>query len=154
MVGGGLFGPEIGWLVAGVSLLYWAGMTLNDAFDVQWDREHAPERPIPSGAISASATWMIGALQMAGGAALLLWKTDTPWEIMAGLIVAILAYDWIHKKWKGSVLIMGLCRALVYLLGWAAARSNMQLSPTSPLVYLLGLVSLQHSLCTTGQHSY
>lgn len=139
LVGGGLFGPQIGWMIAGVSLLYWAGMTLNDAFDVDWDKAHAPERPIPKGDISVKATWIIGVVQMLAGAALIIGKTDASLAVLAGLIAAILAYDWIHKKWKGAVLIMGLCRALVYLLGWTAARSDMQLAAASPLVYLLGI---------------
>ena len=58
LIGGGLFGWPILWIVVGVSLLYWGGMTLNDAFDAKWDRENAPERPIPSGAISRPATWI------------------------------------------------------------------------------------------------
>ncbi|MDF1753496.1 MAG: UbiA family prenyltransferase [Verrucomicrobiales bacterium] len=139
LVGGGFFGWEIGWLIAGVSLLYWAGMTLNDAFDAGWDRENAPERPIPSGAISLSATWIIGIGQMLAGIALLMWKANPGIGVLAGLVAAILAYDWIHKKWKGSVLLMGLCRTLVYLLAWEAARADMQLSPISPLIYLLGI---------------
>lgn len=142
LVGGGIFGPEVLWIIGGVSLLYWAGMTLNDAFDAKWDRENAPERPIPSGAISATATWIIGSLQMAAGAAMLILKSDVQLDILAGLIAAILAYDWLHKKWKGSVFIMGLCRALVYMLGWTAARADMQLSPTSPLIYILAAGSL------------
>lgn len=139
LVGGGFFGWEIGWLIVGVSLLYWAGMTLNDAFDAGWDRENAPERPIPSGAISLSATWIIGIGQMLAGIALLMWKANPGIGVLAGLVAAILAYDWIHKKWKGSVLLMGLCRTLVYLLAWEAARADMQLSPISPLIYLLGI---------------
>ena len=48
------------WLIAGATLLFLAGMFLNDAFDVQFDREHRPERPIPSGAISGKAVWVLG----------------------------------------------------------------------------------------------
>ena len=35
----------------GVSALYLGGMFLNDAFDADFDRQHRPERSIPSGAI-------------------------------------------------------------------------------------------------------
>src|SRR5207247_84954 len=44
----------------GTSSLYVGGMFLNDAFDADFDRQHRPERPIPSGAISRSAVWQWG----------------------------------------------------------------------------------------------
>ena len=42
-------------LCLGATCLYLGGMYLNDAFDAQFDQQHRPERPIPSGAISAAA---------------------------------------------------------------------------------------------------
>jgi len=137
LVGGGILESEVFWLMAGVSLIYLAGMTLNDACDVNWDRKHAPDRPIPSGTISLVVTWMIGVVEMAGGIALLFWKSHPDLIILASLVGAVLLYDLVHKKWKGSVVIMGLCRALVYLLAWGAARADMRLNSPSPLVYLL-----------------
>ena len=53
---GGSWDWQIAWLALAVSALYLGGMTLNDAFDVKWDREHAQERPVPSGAISEHFT--------------------------------------------------------------------------------------------------
>ena len=47
-------------LGVGATLLYWAGMFLNDALDVQFDHRHRPERPIPSGAIREGAVWQWG----------------------------------------------------------------------------------------------
>ncbi len=138
LVGGGIIELEVLWLMAGVSLIYLSGMTINDACDVSWDRKHAPDRPIPSGAISLAATWVIGVLEMAGGIALLFWKSHPDVIVLAALVCAVLLYDLTHKKWKGAVVIMGLCRALVYLLPWGAARADMRLNSTSPLVYLLG----------------
>jgi 4-hydroxybenzoate polyprenyltransferase len=138
LVGGGIIEWEVLWLMLGASLIYLAGMTLNDACDVKWDHQHAPERPIPSGAISLAFTWLIGGLEMAGGIALLLWKSHPNILVLAGLVGAVILYDLIHKHWKGAVLVMGLCRALVYLLAWGAARAEMQLHSPSPLVYLLG----------------
>ena len=46
-------------LLAGVSL-YWAGMILNDVFDVEKDTAERAERPIPSGAISKSSASRAG----------------------------------------------------------------------------------------------
>ncbi len=39
-------------LAIAVSLLYMAGMYLNDAFDARWDAQHRPERPIPAGDVT------------------------------------------------------------------------------------------------------
>ncbi|NDD70692.1 hypothetical protein EBZ97_01450 [bacterium] len=39
-------------LLLGISLLYVAGMILNDVFDYEWDCANRPERPLPSGLIS------------------------------------------------------------------------------------------------------
>src|ERR1700733_832512 len=47
-------------LFFGVSALYTGGMFLNDAFDEEFDRQRRPERPIPSGEISARAVWTFG----------------------------------------------------------------------------------------------
>lgn len=114
LLGGGWEIP-LAWLLGGMSLLYIGGMTLNDAFDASWDRENAPTRPIPSGQIPEKGVWLIGFVQLLTGAAILLLRTLTPWHLVFGLVLAILLYNWLHKKWAGSVLIMGLCRALVYV---------------------------------------
>jgi 4-hydroxybenzoate polyprenyltransferase len=40
--------------------LYWAGMVLNDCFDLNNDRIERPERPLPSGRIAPRAAWTVG----------------------------------------------------------------------------------------------
>lgn len=119
MAGGG-WSRELIWLELGVSLLYVAGMTLNDAFDAAWDREHAAERPIPSGAISRKAVWILGFGQLAAGAGIVVGFTEAGIVWVAALIGAILLYDWIHKKTVWSIGVMGACRALVYLVAGSA----------------------------------
>ena len=42
-------GPFIGLLIAASSLLYAAGVVLNDVFDVELDRAERPERPLQIG---------------------------------------------------------------------------------------------------------
>ena len=134
LVGGGLLEGSILWLVLGVSLLYAGGMTLNDAFDREWDGRHAPERPIPSGAISATAVWVLGTLELLAGTAVVLMLTEASPKILAALLVCIVFYNWIHKRWTGSVWIMGACRALVYFLAWSDARSEMRMGGFSMLL--------------------
>jgi 4-hydroxybenzoate polyprenyltransferase len=90
-------------------------MTLNDVFDVEWDKEHAAERPIASGNLSFRAAFIVCLIEFIGGIVLVLWKTSFRIELLIVLIAAILFYNWIHKRWAGSVIVMGICRAMVYL---------------------------------------
>src|SRR6478736_6052578 len=58
-------------LLIGASLLYVAGMFLNDAFDIEFDRQFRPERPIPSGAISTRAVWLAITILLTAGVIIL-----------------------------------------------------------------------------------
>lgn len=122
--------PALGWLLLGASLIYSAGMILNDAFDAAWDRDHRPERPIPSGRISLSTVWAIGLAWLLGGAALMILLGGASWLMTLLLLAAILAYDAYHKPWAGSVIVMGACRTLLYL-----AAGSAQLQSDDPNLY-------------------
>jgi 4-hydroxybenzoate polyprenyltransferase len=105
-----------------VSLLYVAGMYLNDAFDRGWDARHRPERPIPAGEVDARTVFLAGFALMAAALVLLLVATNTR-AFVAGLALAglILLYDVTHKKTRLAPLVMGLCRVAVYLVAACAA---------------------------------
>src|SRR5260221_1561159 len=60
-----------------VSLLYVAGMYLNDAFDRGSDGQHRPERPIPAGEVDARTVFLAGFALMAAALVLLLVATNT-----------------------------------------------------------------------------
>ena len=45
LLGGGGAPESFSLLILGSTLLYLAGMFLNDALDVQFDRQYRPERP-------------------------------------------------------------------------------------------------------------
>ena len=98
-------------LVAGF-LLYAGGATLNDVADADFDRKHRPERAIPTGVFSRPVALALGAVEMALGAAML-WRAGASPGALGGLIAVILAYDWLHKRWAGSVLLMAGCRSLL-----------------------------------------
>src|SRR4051794_180552 len=76
------------WLGVAVSLLYIAGMYLNDAFDHKWDAQHRPERPIPAGEVTARAVFIAGFGMMAFALLLLLLGTDSRRPFVAGLVLA------------------------------------------------------------------
>lgn len=134
---GGAWDGELGWLLFGMSLIYVAGMTLNDAFDAKWDREHAPDRPIPRGEISELIVWTVGALQLVAGVEILLGLTTIDTLLAALLVLAVLLYNWLHKYHAASVLLMGACRALVYLGAASAVAAHTEALLVPPLVYLI-----------------
>src|SRR3984957_11883427 len=59
LAGGGSFWKLL-LLLFGTSALYTDGMFLNDAFDVDFDRQRRPTRPIPIGAITEEWVWIYG----------------------------------------------------------------------------------------------
>lgn len=113
-------------LLAGVCL-YWAGMILNDVFDVEVDRRERPLRPLPAGQISLSAARTAGWGLLASGVALAALSGYLPAEDLAEtwrpavigilLAVAIVLYDGPLKRTFVAPLVMGLCRTLSFLLG-------------------------------------
>ncbi|MDC0252169.1 UbiA family prenyltransferase [bacterium] len=140
---GGGWTAELGWIVAGISLLYVGGMTMNDAFDAKWDQENAPERPIPAGQISHRATWAVYLAETVAGIAILSRLTSVNELLIGGLILSITLYNILHKHWKGSVILMGLCRAFVYIAaGSAVATQTSSLEVATILFVVAGAVVL------------
>lgn len=118
---------ELVWLLFGASLLYVAGCTLNDAFDQKFDQRHNPQRPIPSGGMPAGGVWLAGFVELGVGAFVLLELSGVRWIWLVVLAAVILLYDAIHKKWSGSVWLMGSCRFFLWLTAGSAA--NEELAP-------------------------
>lgn len=113
------------------SLLYTAGMVLNDVYDVEVDRLDRPDRPIPSGRISLAVArslgfglllggvglgWLAGFVQPVDGA--VLWRGGA---VVSLLGLCVVLYDAVLKTtWAGPV-GMGACRFLNVLLGMSIA---------------------------------
>src|SRR6185369_7890721 len=111
-----------------MTAFYVGGMYLNDFFDRDIDARERPGRPIHSGDISAGAVSTIGFALLAAGVALLLrfgLLTATYGLALAG---AIVLYDAWHKGNIFAPMIMGLCRALVYLATGAAVSGEIRLA--------------------------
>jgi hypothetical protein len=106
-----------------MTAFYVGGMYLNDFFDREIDARERPGRPIHAGDISAATVSAIGFALLAVGIALL-----APFGLFTAiwgltLAAAIVLYDAWHKGNVVAPVIMGLCRALVYL-GTGAAVSG------------------------------
>ncbi len=138
-------------LVVSLSLFYVGGMFLNDAFDHGFDAKARPERPIPSGQVSAGQVHAFGFGMMGIALALLAWvgyryAPLTQWRpVAAGLALAaaIVFYNWHHKNNPLSPLVMGLCRTLVYLTAALAVSAVVPrpviVAAAVLLCYLMGL---------------
>jgi 4-hydroxybenzoate polyprenyltransferase len=121
-----LLTPTDAWLLAilltSSSLLYLAGVVLNDVFDLELDALERPDRPLPSGRISLSAArWFGWELLFAG--AVLGWAVAffigniLPGVIVVILVTTILMYDAGLKSTIIGPALMGACRMFNVLLG-------------------------------------
>jgi 4-hydroxybenzoate polyprenyltransferase len=99
-----------------ISLLYMAGMALNDLVDVKIDKEQRPERPIASGLISPRAALIFVVMLFAAAFVLLLVYFRHCTYLAALLAAMIVLYDITHKRLWYSVVFMACCRALIYVI--------------------------------------
>jgi 4-hydroxybenzoate polyprenyltransferase len=120
-LGGGENFANLPWLFFGVSALYIGGMYLNDAFDVDFDRQHRPERPIPSGAISLPVVWGWGLAWLGLGALSLIFIGKVTGALALVLILCIIIYDATHKVITASPWLMGACRFWIYVIAGSTA---------------------------------
>jgi len=119
-------------LAVAVSFFYVGGMFLNDAFDRAIDARERPERPIPSGLISAGEVFGVGFGLLGCGLLGLVWNAATRSEsalpsIAAGAVLAalIVLYDAWHKGNSLSPVVMGLCRGAVYVTAGLASGGSL-----------------------------
>jgi hypothetical protein len=115
LVAGGSFDElNLAALVSGAVLLYSGVMIMNDLFDLSFDGQFRPSRPIPAGIISKSAAGIYTLFFMVAGAALMVIG-NAKFPLVLSLVTVIVAYNVFHKKWIHSVYIMGACRSVLYL---------------------------------------
>lgn len=121
-------------LLTASSLLYTAGMVLNDVFDAEQDARERPHRPIPSGRISRPFARQLGLSMLVLGvgcgwlASHFAVRTDgaiewRPAIISTLLAAAVLMYDKVLKRSFIAPFAMGSCRFLNVLLGMSAAAT-------------------------------
>jgi 4-hydroxybenzoate polyprenyltransferase len=111
------------FVAVGVSMLYTAGMFLNDAFDHRFDAVHRPDRPIPAGQVTLREAFAAGFSLLAAGLVLLAIAAPSSLAWAGALAACIVFYDWRHKQNPIAPIVMGVCRGLVYCTAAAAAGS-------------------------------
>jgi UbiA prenyltransferase family len=109
-----------------MTAFYVGGMYLNDFFDRDIDARERRGRPIHAGDVSAGAVSAIGFTLLAVGVVLLMrfGLLTMIWGL--ALAAAIVLYDVWHKGNVYAPVIMGLCRALVYLATGAAVSGEVR----------------------------
>jgi 4-hydroxybenzoate polyprenyltransferase len=134
--GGTTTRPRMAALGIALSLFYVGGMYLNDAFDREFDRKQRPERPIPSGEISAAKVFAAGFQMLGLGLLTIGVLSPGPLPLAsAGILGALIVfYDAYHKQNPLSPLVMGLCRVGVY----TTAALSVVPAFTWPLAYGAG----------------
>ncbi|WP_431899756.1 SCO3242 family prenyltransferase [Nonomuraea sp. bgisy101] len=104
------------------TLLYWAGMALNDWSDRHQDALDRPERPIPSGRISPAMALATAAGCTGAGLLAALAADGRRGLGLAGLLAgAVWAYDLGLKRTPWGPAAMAACRALDVMLGAGGA---------------------------------
>jgi len=140
-------------LLLGISLLYVAGMILNDVFDYEWDRTNRPERPLPSGLISRSKAKWAGTIILLLGLALSAFSAGRFFKLTFLLTIFILWYDVAHKGNPLAPVVMGACRALLPIIGFmVATRDGIYELPSTVYVYAAVLGIYTYALTWVAKH--
>ncbi len=132
---GGL-GAAIAWpavcaVGSAVILFYVGGMAMNDVVDRDIDRQHRPGRPIPSGRITVRGAALFAVACLATGVGLAALAGPPALLLSLLLVAAIVIYNRFHKATAVSVVLMGVCRGLVYVMAAATAWPPDQIVTTT-----------------------
>ena len=109
------------WLIVASVCLYAGGVVLNDFFDRGVDAIERPERPIPSGRVSAARAAALGFVLLTTGIGAAVAASRVSAGVAAAIAAFILLYDARAKRHAiAGPMCMGVCRGLNLLLGVSA----------------------------------
>ncbi|MDB6077564.1 MAG: UbiA prenyltransferase [Akkermansiaceae bacterium] len=140
--GRSLFLKALAMAVSGV-LLYFGGNFLNDWQDREWDEKHRPERALPQKLFSP-LNYLLNALRFLG-LGVVCSAVGGPLCIATAvvIVIAIFIYTKWHKVAVWPVIPMGLCRALLPVLGFLAMK------PVGPQLTTISLQNIGASAADT-----
>lgn len=104
-------------LIAAGVCLYVAGNFLNDWMDRGWDRQHRPERALPRGLFTPGNYLTLAVIFAAAGTALAFSTHRLAGATALCILLFIVIYTIWHKRSPWMVIPMGLCRALLPIMG-------------------------------------
>ncbi len=141
-LGAGIAWPAVSAVAAASILLYVGGMAMNDVVDRDVDRRERPERPIPSGRITVRAAAGFAVACLAGGVGLAALAGPPALLVSLLLVAAIVLYNRFHKTSAASVVLMGVCRGLVYVMAAATAWPPDQVVTTTLACAITAYIAL------------
>lgn len=128
-------------MLAGI-FLYVSGNFFNDWMDRDWDAGNRPERALPAGMFNPvlylAVALLLAVLGMAAAASVSLSAA----LVAAMIVVCVAVYTWVHKKTVWSVIPMGLCRALLPVMGAAGMAETISASSLSAAVRAAGMPAI------------
>lgn len=137
--------PSLGSiLIVGITLtlFYTGGMWLNDAFDAEIDAHERKNRPIPMGEIAVRTVFAAGYGMLSAGVLLAFVFGIKAGFAGIALAIAVILYDWLHKRTILSPVIMGATRFLSYMLAALAVAEitgSVVWGGLGLLAYIIGL---------------
>lgn len=146
LAGGLYFDEQTGLLLAAMLLFYFAGMYLNDVFDVGFDRENRPERPIPSGRVSRREAGSVGGFFLVAAVALVVLAAPRALGFALAMAALILVYNSWHHGNPIASWVMGSIRGMIYVTVCYALGGALTLTEVVPAVllalYIVGLTAM------------
>ncbi len=140
------FRLRVGAVLAASTLIYAGGMALNDALDAGEDRRERPERPIPSGRISAKHARAAAVALLLLGVAFAFVGGARAGGVGIALAGAAAAYDAGLRRGGAGPWVMGACRGLNVVLG--AAASGAVLENAGPALWAAAGIALYTAAVT------
>ena len=134
-------------LMIAMGVVYLSGMFLNDAFDVNHDRQYKPERPIIQGEVNRKEVFIFGFILMLLANLIVFYISPNIQAILAmiTLSVFVMFYNWHHKSNSFSPYVMAICRALVYIVSGLTISDFWSIEQTLAVValalWVIGLTS-------------
>ncbi|GAB3214179.1 SCO3242 family prenyltransferase [Marinactinospora thermotolerans] len=124
------------------TLLYWAGMALNDYADRHVDAVERPERPIPSGRVRPREALALAAALTASGVTVAAWGGGRPaLRVALPLTGVIWCYDLVGRRGPLGPALMAAARGLDVLMG-AGGRRAAVLPALAVATHTAGLTAL------------
>lgn len=144
--GGGFVWPGLILAIVAGGLLYAGGNLLNDWKDHDWDRLHRPERALPRGLFAPSTYLLCGSFCLLTGFLFAYRLHPGAGGTAAGIALLVWIYTLSHKRTAVSVLPMGLCRALLPLMGAVSVKGGWVERPEG-LVWWAALLLWVYVIC-------
>jgi UbiA prenyltransferase family len=130
------------FLAAAGVMLYVGGNFLNDWMDRDWDARQRPERALPRGVFSAGGYLAAAVCLLAAGVGTAWVAQPRSGWVAVGIVGWILIYTVWHKRSAWAVVAMGLCRALLPVMGFLALQPYVDMIwpvATALFCYIMGL---------------